>query len=83
MLKAGVKSDDQCMMGIGYKETYAYIDGQISYIEYVDLLKRNTRRYAKRQFTWFKRYKDAQFIPVDGKTDVDRIAEDILKSVIL
>jgi len=83
LLKAGVKSDDQCMMGIGYKETYAYIEGQIDYIEYVDLLKRNTRRYAKRQFTWFKRYKDSKFIPVDGKSEVNKIADDILKSMLL
>ncbi len=83
LLATGVKVDNQCMMGIGYKETYAYIDGQIDYKEYVELLKRNTRRYAKRQFTWFKRYKDAKFIPMDIKSDINRIADDILNEVLL
>jgi len=83
LLNTGVKADDQCMMGIGYKETYAYIDGQINYKDYVDLLKRNTRRYAKRQFTWFKRYKDAQFILIDSKSDINKIADNILKEALL
>lgn len=40
---------------IGYKEIYSYLDGKISYDEAVELLKKNTRNYAKRQLTWFKR----------------------------
>ncbi len=83
LLNTGVKADDQCMMGIGYKETYAYIDGQIDYKEYVELLKRNTRRYAKRQFTWFKRYKDTQFIPMDITSDINSIADYILNKALL
>lgn len=82
LLISGVKADDQCMMGIGYKETYAYIDGEIDYTEYVELLKRNTRRYAKRQFTWFKRYSDAQFIQMNNKSDINKIADDIYNAVI-
>ncbi|MCK5757483.1 MAG: tRNA (adenosine(37)-N6)-dimethylallyltransferase MiaA [Clostridiales bacterium] len=83
LLNTGVKADDQCMMGIGYKETYAYIGGQIDYKEYVELLKRNTRRYAKRQFTWFKRYKDTQFIPMDITSDINSIADYILNKALL
>lgn len=81
LLNTGVKVNDQCMMGIGYKETYAYIDSQIDYTEYVELLKRNTRRYAKRQFTWFKRYSEAHFIPLSSKSDINQITEDILNKV--
>lgn len=40
---------------VGYRELFAYLDGEISLDEAVDLIKRNTRRYAKRQITWFKR----------------------------
>jgi len=83
LLNTGVKADDQCMMGIGYKETYAYIDSQIEYKEYVDLLMRNTRRYAKRQFTWFKRYKDARFITMDITSDINSIADNILNEALL
>ena len=45
---------------VGYKELFDYIDGKISLEEAVELIKRNTRRYAKRQLTWFK--KDKEFI---------------------
>ncbi len=40
---------------VGYKEMFEYFDGAISFEEAVDLIKRNTRRYAKRQMTWFRR----------------------------
>lgn len=41
---------------VGYRELFDYLDGIYSLDEAVDLIKRNTRRYAKRQITWFKRY---------------------------
>ncbi len=39
---------------VGYKEVYPYLDGAYDYATMVDLLKRNSRRYAKRQLTWFR-----------------------------
>lgn len=41
---------------VGYSEVFGYLDGTISLDEAVDLVKRNTRRYAKRQITWFNKY---------------------------
>jgi tRNA dimethylallyltransferase len=41
------------MKGIGYKELTAFLAGKISLHEAVELIKRDTRRYAKRQLTWF------------------------------
>ena len=41
---------------VGYSEVFDYLDGTISLDEAVDLVKRNTRRYAKRQITWFNKY---------------------------
>ncbi|MDD2583458.1 MAG: tRNA (adenosine(37)-N6)-dimethylallyltransferase MiaA [Bacteroidales bacterium] len=41
---------------VGYRELFDYLDGHFSLEEAVDLIKRNSRRYAKRQITWFKRY---------------------------
>jgi len=79
LIKAGVKEDAQSMMGIGYKETYGYISGRTGYDEFVKLLKRNTRRYAKRQFTWLKRYTDAEIISVDEKSNAADLAETIYK----
>lgn len=43
---------------VGYRELFDYFDGKVSLDEAVDLIKRNTRRYAKRQVTWFKRYEN-------------------------
>ena len=43
------------MQAIGYKELYPYLDGEQSLEESVRILKRDTRRFAKRQLTWFRR----------------------------
>jgi tRNA dimethylallyltransferase len=43
---------------VGYRELFDYFDGKISLEEAVELIKRNSRRYAKRQITWFNRYRD-------------------------
>lgn len=40
---------------VGYREFFDYFDGRISYDRAVELIKRNSRRYAKRQLTWFRR----------------------------
>lgn len=49
----GLNMDCQCMQAIGYKEIWQYLEGEIEYDEAVELIKRNTRNYAKRQITWF------------------------------
>ena len=46
------------MQGLGYKELLAYYDGELSLEEAVFLIKRDTRRFAKRQLTWFRREED-------------------------
>ena len=55
LLEMGCTPDSQSMQGIGYKETVEYISGKISLEECAELIKMNTRRYAKRQLTWFRR----------------------------
>ncbi len=50
------------MQGLGYKEILAYLDGEISLEEAVYILKRDTRHFAKRQITWFKREKDVRWL---------------------
>jgi tRNA dimethylallyltransferase len=64
------------MQGLGYKEILDYLDGKTDYEEAVRILKRDTRHFAKRQITWFKREKDAVWIEIGdyGKNPV-RIAE--------
>ena len=58
LMNLGLSSDNISMKGIGYKEMIAYLNGEYSRDEAVELVKRNSRRYAKRQLTWFRRYND-------------------------
>ena len=55
----GVKRGSTAMQGLGYKELYAYLDGECTLEEAVRIIKRDTRHFAKRQLTWFKRERDA------------------------
>lgn len=59
---------------VGYKELFQYIDGKISLEEAVDLIKRNTRKYARRQLTWFRRYNEMKwFDPNNFKAVIDYV----------
>lgn len=53
------------LQAIGYKEIFPYFDGKISLDEAVENVKQGTRRYAKRQMTWFKKEKNLTFLYVD------------------
>lgn len=61
-----IQRDSTSMQGIGYKQVYGYLDGDYDLEEAVRLIKRDTRHFAKRQLTWFKREKDVIW------TDLDR-----------
>lgn len=54
----GATKEMVSMQGLGYKEILAYLDGEISLERAVYLIKRNTRHFAKRQLTWFRRERD-------------------------
>lgn len=58
LLEKGLTEDSISMKGIGYKEIIAYLHGEYDLAEAVRLVKQNTRRYAKRQLTWLRRYQD-------------------------
>ena len=59
--------------GIGYKEMYAWLRGETDLDEAVNLIKRNTRRFAKRQLTWFRRERDVIWINIDEGDPLDEI----------
>lgn len=67
LLAAGVPRDATSMQAIGYKEIAAYLAGETDYETAVATLKRNTRRYAKRQLSWFRRMPDLVWIDVSEK----------------
>ena len=63
----GCTRDMVAMQGLGYKEILDYLDGTISLGEAVYIIKRDTRHFAKRQLTWFKRERDVRFIAMDDR----------------
>lgn len=75
----GYNSSMQSMQGIGYKEVFYYLEGKISLEEAVEMIKKGTRNYAKRQLTWFRRDPRAIFINKDLYSNDDEILEYILK----
>ena len=58
---------------VGYRELFDYFDGNITKERAVELIKRNTRRYARRQITWFKKYEKATWIDITNGYDIDKI----------
>ncbi|MCI9573526.1 MAG: tRNA (adenosine(37)-N6)-dimethylallyltransferase MiaA, partial [Lachnospiraceae bacterium] len=64
------------MQGLGYKEILAYLEGEASLEEAVESIKRDTRHFAKRQLTWFRREKDIIWV---DKEKFHRDEERILK----
>ena len=62
LLKLGVPKTATAMQAIGYKELVSYLEGEISLLEAVETIKRESRRYAKRQLTWFRRNKDIAWV---------------------
>lgn len=63
--KKGYTRDLVSMQGLGYKEILAYLEGDISWDEAVYILKRDTRHFAKRQLTWFKRESAVEWVSKD------------------
>lgn len=63
------------MTPIGYKELFKYFDGEISKEEAIDLIKKNSRHYAKRQFTFFKNQMDIKWFNVDFENFDNTIKE--------
>ena len=55
---------------VGYKEIFEFMDGNISLEQAVENIKTNTRRYAKRQMTWFRRYDDINWINITPENDI-------------
>lgn len=78
LLERGCTREMVSMQGLGYKEVIGYLEGEYSLSEAVELLKRNTRRFAKRQFTWFKRDDRIIWMDIHEIGDKDRTADRIV-----
>ena len=89
MLENGLETEARNMLSkvgvtskqaIGHKELLPYINGEISYDEAVENLKRATRRYAKRQLTWFRRNDEINWLYADEMTNDELINEAVSMS---
>ncbi len=74
-LDAGVSQDALSMTSLGYRQTIQYFNGEISLEKAVELIKRDTRHFAKRQLTWFRHDPNIQWVDKLNKTDAQIEAE--------
>ena len=78
LLTAGYSRDSFALQSFGYRELIAYLDGKCTYVEAIEQLKQNTRRFAKRQLTWFRKDKRIEWVDRESIPD---IVEYILEKV--
>ena len=90
MLKAGLEEEVRAlrekgydrslvsMQGLGYKEILSWLEGEICFEEAVRILKRDTRHFAKRQLTWFRRERDVIWISREEYPDDEKILEKMI-----
>jgi len=77
--KMGYSSKLNAMRTVGYREIFEYLNENYPYEEMVSRIKQNSRRYAKRQMTWFRRDERINWIDVDSNTDFQNLADEIIE----
>lgn len=78
--KQGLR-DCQSIQAIGYKEIYDYLDGKVSFDDAVESLKQNSRRYAKRQLTWFRNKMAVKWFDMTDVADLSKKIKEISQYV--
>lgn len=79
LLAMGCTDDMVSMQGLGYKEIIPYLKGECSLEEAIYILKRDTRHFAKRQLTWFRRERDVIWIDKDVLSSTNQQLDYMLK----
>ena len=79
LMQMGLGYDDISMKGIGYKEIIGSLEGKYTIDEAIELIKKNTRHYAKRQLTWLRRYDNIKWFNLSSYEDKAMAMGDILK----
>jgi len=77
----GYGRDLPSMKALGYRELMAHLDGETSLEEAVELIKRNTRRYAKRQITWFKGEEGVRWLDISHPDEIPALADRIVNDM--
>lgn len=81
ILDMGYSKELNSLNTVGYKEIIEYLDGKISLERAVELIKRNTRRFAKRQLTWFRKDQSIQWLNIDSNISFDELADFIISEL--
>lgn len=79
LIKRGYTKDMVSMQAIGYKELFDYFEGMISKEEAVEQIKKDTRHFAKRQLTWFRREKEVVFVDKEQFATDELLVEEIVR----
>ena len=69
------------MQAIGYKELSLYLKGEVDMIEALRLIKKRTKMYAKRQYTWFNREPDINWVDISGINKAEEVYEKVINYV--
>lgn len=80
LIEKGLNLSHQSMQGIGFKETYAYLTNMVSKEEFIEKLKQNSRNYAKRQFTYFKKMPNIIWTSYKEQDNIDKQVADFLNA---
>lgn len=81
LMDMGYSTELVSMQGIGYKEIISYLEGEAKLDETIEILKRNTRRYAKRQLTWFRRDNRIKWIDINQYDSIEEVSETIISYI--
>ena len=79
LFNMGLTEENISMKGIGYKEIIQHLKGEYTLEEAVDKIKQNTRHYAKRQLTWFRRYEKMNWFDLSTYDSTESALEDMLE----
>ena len=76
-----MKPGKTAMQALGYKELGLYLNGEVDMIEAVRLIKKRTKMYAKRQYTWFNRESDINWVDISGINEAADVYEKVINDV--
>ncbi len=81
ILEKGYSKELNSLNTVGYKEIIEFLENKITLDRAIELIKRNTRRYAKRQLTWFRKDERIKWFDINDKDDLNIISDQIVSSL--
>ena len=82
ILKKGYKKEDPGLKTIGYKEIIDYLEDKSTLEDSVNMIKKNSRRYAKRQLTWFRAVDDVKWFENDEIENIERYLKEKMSDIL-